>query len=146
MNNNVFLPCKSCGHMLSDSALSCPNCGDATPFCYDVEMIKQMGETDAKKINGINDAVIIIDIILSILLYFLTHIWWVSLIVFFVIFGVFRYFFGRKIEVSFDNAFYDELDFYKRKHSYTLSDQQLEHWKNTAYRIYFNVRVKKTQF
>ena len=151
MENKYFLPCKSCREMINPSADFCPHCGDTSPFCFKADDLKRRGKYDGTKLTRIARLIVIIAIIVALLLYLLTHIWWLSLVVFIVMFAAYALctafvFNVARMEDNMDERFDATMDedylYYKSTHNYNLTDIQFREWKNRAYKIYDSERAK----
>ena len=152
MENEVFVPCKSCGTMLNGSAASCPHCGDVTPFCYDPENLRERGKKDGIKITWMARIIVIIAIFVSLLLFPLTHIWWLCIVVFVVVMMVFALcatYISAKMEDNMDKRLGLNMDvdyrFYKNTFHYDLNDNQYREWKRRAFQVYEKERSKHTK-
>ena len=144
MENENFLPCKSCGKPLNSFAVSCPICGDPTPFCFDVKAIEQRGKEDADKINRVEKITVVFSVVVPIVLYFLTHIWWLSIIVL-IVFGLFIT--GKRDEDLYEQFLVDmDSDYKKFKNwfHYDLTDIQYELWKSRVHGVYIETVKKNT--
>lgn len=145
MENEKFLPCKSCGKSLNSYAVSCPHCGDPSPFCFDVKTIEQRGEEDAEKINRVEKRTVIIAFVVPIALYFITHIWWLSIIALIAL-GLLGMFITSKKDDELRDLFLVGLDSdykkFKNWFHYDLTDEQCKLWKDTVHSIYVGTYVR----
>lgn len=148
MENEKFLPCKSCGKPLSSSAGTCPQCGETSPFCFDVKFIERRGKNDAEQLNRIEKTTVVIAVVVPIVLYFLTRIWWLSIIALIAL-GVLGLFItGKKDDVLYNQFLVDiDSDYksFKSLYHYDLTDDQYELWKSRVHSVYIDVVNKNTK-
>jgi hypothetical protein len=148
MENEKLLPCKSCGEMINPSADFCPHCGDSSPFYFKADDLKRRGKHDGTKLTRIARLIVIIAIVVSIWLYSLTHIWWLSLVVFVVIivpFSFCYFWMDDNMNKRFDATMDSDYRFYNGTHHYELTDIQFREWKYKAFQIYDSEKSKYTK-
>ena len=143
MENEKFLPCKSCGKLLNSSASICPQCGDPTPFGWDNQDLISR----AKMHSILMLFVYVIGFVVAFVPFGFVKPWWLALIVFFVI--VFLLPLIRKWlnNILLSRVRHDirhnlyitcQVDY-----KYNLSQEQFERWANKAEEIYINARTVK---
>ena len=146
MENEKLLPCKSCGKPLNSFAESCPNCGDPTPFCFDVKAIEQRGKEDAGKTNRVELATLAFFFVANALLFCFFHkVWWISLIASIVLIVSGPHITGKRYN-NLHSQFLVDIDSdyknFKKLYHYDLTDEQYKLWRSRANSVYIEMVMK----
>lgn len=131
MENEEFLPCKSCGKLLSLSAASCPNCGEPAPFGINKAELKEIGLQEGKKLNRIKKVGFWGLLVLAVVLYNSTHIIWLTVVgcvAWLLFFPILKNSIERRLINNADKNLYQFYGEYSKQIKKELSDEDGTRW------------------